>query len=264
MEVQEWRIRPRTASSALPAGSPEKKAKKDGEEDPPPPVSLRSSGSESGINDCLLALQKLCLQNAQSIKALMAANWEFAIAPASSLTATPIEVALQVGANYDKTCRERGKGHGLGAPHLHTSVAMIEAMATAPSLEQGETANTIKILASFLAVMSQPQVDQLIPYWSVRKARQSKDPETGAFVQWTLHPLALLPWELPSIQEALPQETAAETMEMAKKYTLPLLRAAIRSAVVSTCAAKMTSGTPPRSQLERVVQGHLQTLQKKS
>ena len=81
------------------------------------------------MTDCVVALAKLTLQNGQALKALMAATWDCAIAPSSSPDPTPIVAALQVGEQYSQTCKEKGRGHGQGPPHVHIAPAFIEALA---------------------------------------------------------------------------------------------------------------------------------------
>ena len=91
----------------------------------------------------------------------------------------------------------------------------------------------------------------------MRKTKPNKDRDQNIIIQWCFHPLALLPWQIAGIQDRLPPMDAENLMQQAQNITLQQVRLATREAIEVVCLARLTAGTPPRSQLERVVQTQL-------
>ena len=172
-----WRIRPRIASAEA-AGNDEapqnKQHKTHGQSAAAAPSSEATSSSGNGgalntnqLRECVVALQKLTLQNGQALKALMAATWDCAIAPAAGEDPLPVKTALAVGSAYEKTCREKGRGHGQGPPHLHIAPAFLEELASAKELKDHNplTAKTLLALTAFLEKMTPEEIDQMLPFF---------------------------------------------------------------------------------------------------
>ena len=121
MSGKAWRIKKGRTDSMEEADKPDSKSTKTGEAQKP----SGSSGSSGagGSNDEIVALQKLGLNLAQRQRQMEASCYDFALAPHASDVAG---AGLSEGKSYNKKVQELGKGHGLGSPHTHIVMDMME------------------------------------------------------------------------------------------------------------------------------------------
>ncbi|CAK0798344.1 unnamed protein product, partial [Prorocentrum cordatum] len=89
----------------------------------------RQHGNAAGgdIVQAVMAVQSLSIRTAAVARDLPNIVGEFWLAPPGH---DIIEAAKETGSSYNEKVQSLGKGHGLGPPCLHVSVAAIEAMAT--------------------------------------------------------------------------------------------------------------------------------------
>ena len=175
---------------------------------------------------------------------------------------------MTAGAAYDAAVKAQGKGHKLGSPHLHIAPAVIEVISKDESLPSS-TRQTLTTLTAFFDHLSQEQMDQLIPFFRVKKSKGkppaaaaaaaadgSKTPAVQYQFQWCVHPAPLFPWNIPGI-ESLLGDRAKAVIDSAFDTTPMDVRLALREGLVHSAKLTMSVGTPPRGQFERVVQQQL-------
>ncbi len=73
----------------------------------------------------VLAMGKLTFQNPQTNRQLPAA---VSTVHLLELKDTVVQACMITSKNYDKAVREKGKGHGLGAPHNHVFATFVQAL----------------------------------------------------------------------------------------------------------------------------------------
>eukprot|EP00927_Polykrikos_kofoidii_P027559 TRINITY_DN24195_c0_g1_i1.p1 TRINITY_DN24195_c0_g1~~TRINITY_DN24195_c0_g1_i1.p1 ORF type:complete len:235 (-),score=38.17 TRINITY_DN24195_c0_g1_i1:185-889(-) len=112
---------PATGSDAQPkkrgnGGKRKKKTSTEAEED----------DQDDDLTKMVITLQKSQLLTSHTVRQLVAHNWDFCMLPT---TAAIVQAGEYVAKRYAEAIKEKGKGHGLGSPHVHVAAAVIEEMA---------------------------------------------------------------------------------------------------------------------------------------
>ena len=164
MSGTDWRLKKGRTESMEENDKPGGKATRVGEA----PKANGSSGSSgaggNGNHDEIVALQKLGLNLAQRQRQLEASTYDFALVPQTSAVAA---AGLAEGKQYNKKVQELGKGHGLGSPHTHVIIEMLE-----KAVEQYSEGCELPVLAGFVQLMNhegQDEVAEAIPHCKVQE-----------------------------------------------------------------------------------------------
>ena len=207
--------------------------------------SSKTSSENATLQEQVVALQKLSLNSAQGMRALMA-QVDFCLLPADAAVAAK---GLETSKEYATQVKKRGKGHGLGSPHLHVAASVVESLSTYVPKE-GQLSEAAKemqaVLGKFYQEMEKEGKEAMADAFKMCRLKEAYDPTaTGAQkVKFTfqLNPLYML-------KDA--------TLSMAK----------VRTAIIVLLREQkgaMGEGEPPRGMAERKVQAQLTGNQSKA
>ena len=82
-------------------------------------------GGASDMEDATLSLHKLTLRNSNEIRRMKHMLEEFWLVP---LNAPPVKAGREGGKQYGMAVREKGKGHGMGPPHVTVAMHFLRAL----------------------------------------------------------------------------------------------------------------------------------------
>ena len=82
-------------------------------------------GGASELEDATLSLHKLTLRNSTDIRRMKHMLEEFWLVP---LNAPPVKAGREGGKQYGIAVREKGKGHGMGPPHVTVALHFLKAL----------------------------------------------------------------------------------------------------------------------------------------
>ena len=189
--------------------------------------------------DPMVPLMKLALWNAQQVRVLASASLTtWSIQSSKSL----VVAAEEAGKAYSKAVAEEGRGHKRGSPHCHVAMAAIEAMGGGEAaMEDGSR----ELLRRFASVMEQgglKAVAEAVAYFKVKQMYKREGQGEERHIVWlALHP-----------NYSYKEEDNMSQHRLFK---------AIDSVMVQEGGVRLT-GTPPKNELERVVEEFLKKAQK--
>ena len=178
----------------------------------------------------------------QQVRIMIGVLWDFVLVPAVKDVIKAMEFAA---GEYGKKVKQQGKGHTLGSPHVHVAQAMVEELSVIkPEGENEEEAiKLLKQLDAHFQEKGMTAVGELITYCRSKLAYHDPEQQGEAMckVSFKLEALAIV--ELEGKQVAVSNVRGAIIM-MLKKV-----------------GGKQAQGSPPRGELERLVQQQLHGLQ---
>ena len=224
--------------------------------------SKRTGGSgsagdgDTSLTTITIALSKLVLQQGDTIRALVSSVWDFRLCEPDHEAAT---AAVEQNKLYQQVVEEQGSGHGKGSPHIQASWAFFNVLAETPGLDPKQKL-ILQALCHLPEAISQEDYGEIIPYFSAQPAFVKDKKESPKIkISFLFHQLADSPFQKPTVRQQLAQSVTSETMQSFRPAAVR--EAAIMALTFTKC--KGSAGKPPRGELERVVQRHLKSLQRK-
>ena len=142
---------------------------------------------------------------------------------------------------YSQQVRNKGKGHGLGAPHCHAALAAVEAAVEVQGVAS-QYQTVLRMAAETLSSNDQAVTAMMFPCFRVKDCHKGEGDKELSRVHFSVHPLCML--------EAKGVDGQPVPIEP-RQVRAGLLEALQRE------GGERQAGQAPRSHLERRVQGHL-------
>ena len=229
-------------------------------------------GSQHSLADCTVSLSKLSLRNSADIRKLKHMVEDFWQAP---LAMRAVKAGMERGRHYGTEVRARGKGHGMGPPHIHVALYFLKELvqSAADTHEQEgieeDSAWAEVTIKKWLELAYQPKYGQTLALetildFNISEAHKGRKDE-GLQMDDSDAPQAKVTMSInptPQMQVALAphkQDISADQMKEFGVFQTGHLRMAIGVLMLKFGAKKSTS-SGPKTQLERVVETNLRHL----
>ena len=242
----------------------------------PPPGRDRPRGAQTELDAATLSLHKLTLRNSVDIRRMKHILEDFWLIP---LNNPAVKAGLDGGRQYGAMVREKGKGHGMGPPHVSVALCFMRAllsMATEAHASEGienDTGWAEVTLKEFLKEAYNEVYGKIVGTetlldFKVEEAYTGKkdeglvreEPIAGqAKVMMAFNSNPLLQVALTPLKENITKEKLKEL----GAYQTTSLRMAT-GYLLHKFGGKKGDATGPKTQLERVVEDNMRKLRGRS
>lgn len=135
-------------------------------------------GADEGLAAMLLNLKKMSLYQQQTLRSLCSAAWTRYKVPNGSAC---VVRAREAGQRYSAAVSKKKVGHGLGSPHIHIAMSVLEGVAAiGEAAQMPDERGVLMVLLEELTNKGPLMVDSIFPFFSRRsQPRRGESPPQG-------------------------------------------------------------------------------------
>ena len=231
-------------------------------------------GAQADLNSAIISMHKLTLRSAADLRKAKHILEDFWLVP---LNSPAVKAGIEGGKHYGSQVREKGRGHGLGPPHLTVALYFLRALhdqVQATNLSEGtegDTAWAEITLRNFLVeayneVYGKTVGTETFMEFKVAEAYTGNKKDEGLITEEPIGGQAkviiafnhnpLLQVALAPLKDKIPEQK----MKDFGAYQTSTLRMAL-GLLLHKIGGKKSDATGPKTQLERTVEANMRKLQ---